>query len=56
MKNEFEELQEESDSNYEFIQNFVNDYCKTDEDKIEFYKHLQEYLDAEIELEKLCNQ
>ena len=56
MNKEVKELQKESDKNYKFIQNFVDDYCKTDEDKIEFYKHLNEYLEAEIELEKLCSQ
>lgn len=49
-------IQKELDKNYKFIQNFVNDYCKSDEDKKEFFKHLLGLVNCEIELEKFCNQ
>lgn len=55
MNKEIKELQAESDKHYTYIENFVNDYCKDDEDKIEFFKHLNGYLEAEIELEGFCN-
>lgn len=51
-----EELQKESDNAYKFLSNFCVDYCKDEEERKEFYKNLAEYLDAEIELEKFCNQ
>jgi hypothetical protein len=54
--NEIKQLQRESNKGYKYIKNFVDDYCKSDKDKIEFFKNLNLYLEAEIELEKLCNQ
>lgn len=49
-------LQKESDKHYKFIESFVNDYCSEDKDKIEFFKHLNGYLEAEIELEMECRE
>jgi len=53
--NEIKKLQKESDKHYKYITNFVNDYCKSDGDKVDFFDHLNLYLEAEIELEKWCN-
>lgn len=47
-------LQKESDKHYKFIANFVRDYCKDDKEKVEFFRHLNEYLEAEMELEEGC--
>ena len=55
MNPEIKKLQAKSDKHYKFIKNMVDDYCKSDKDKIEFYKHLNGYLNAEIELESYCN-
>ena len=51
-----EEEQARSDKAFQFIENFVNDYCKEEKDKEEFFSQLAEYEDAQIELEKFCNQ
>ena len=56
MELRFNKLEKLSDKEYKFIWNFVENYCKTDKDKVEFFKHLNGYLEAEIELEKFCNQ
>lgn len=60
MEHNFEEmiktLQAESDKHYKFIENFVNDYCKEEEDKKEFFEHLNEYLQTEIEIESWVGQ
>lgn len=53
---EIKALQKESDKHYGFIENFVTDYCKEDEDRQEFFEHLNGYLNAEIEIEKFCGQ
>ncbi len=42
---------EEENKNYRFICNFVEDYCKDEEDRKEFFKHLSAYIDDKIELE-----
>jgi uncharacterized protein (DUF1919 family) len=55
-KIKIKKLQKESDKHYKFIENFVNDYCSEDEDKFEFFKHLNGYLDNEIELEMECSK
>jgi len=52
----YEEEQARSDKAFQFIENFVNDYCKEEKDKEEFFSQLAEYEDAQIELEKFCNQ
>lgn len=54
--NEVKKLQRKSDKHYKFISDFVNDYCKNDKERIEFFKHLNRYLEAEIELEGICNE
>jgi len=51
-----EEVEDEDSKAYTYICNFVNDYCKDDEDKKEFFDNLLIYLDEEIEKEKECNQ
>ena len=57
MKQDYiKKLQKESDKHYKVIEKFVNKYLLKDEDKIEFFKHLNGYLEAEIELEMECNQ
>ncbi len=43
------------DKHYKVIDSFVNDYCKNENDKIEFYKALNEIIDLNIEIEKECN-
>ncbi len=53
---EQEALKKESDTAYNFLSNFCQDYCKSEEDRKEFYKNLSDYINAEIELEKFCNQ
>ena len=52
----YEEEQARSDKAFQFIENFVNDCCKEEKDKEEFFSQLAEYEDAQIELEKFCNQ
>jgi hypothetical protein len=47
-------LQKESDKHYKFIKNFVDYSYSEDKDKIKFFKHLNGYLEAEIELEMEC--
>lgn len=56
MKTKIKNLQKVSNYHYKFIEKFVKDYVKEDDDKIEFFKHLNGYLEAEIELEKECGQ
>jgi hypothetical protein len=56
MNKQVEKLQKEMDKHYKFIDNFVNDHCKAEKDKKEFYKHLNEIIDLNIEIEKECNK
>lgn len=49
------EVEEESKA-YQYLYNFCIDYCKDEEEREEFFKNLNEYLDEEIEKEKDCNQ
>jgi hypothetical protein len=56
MKKEIKKLQNESDKHYKVLKNFVNDYCKSEEDKKEFFEALNSYLETEIELENWCGQ
>ena len=56
MNTEQKKLQKQMDKHYKYIDGFVDDYCKDDKDKIEFYKHLNEIIDINIELEEHCNQ
>jgi hypothetical protein len=55
MNNQVKKLQKKMDKHYKFIDNFVNDYCKDEKDKKEFYKHLNFIIDLNIEIEKECN-
>ena len=55
-KIKIKKLQKESDKHYKVIEKFVNKYLLKDEDKIEFFKHLNEYLEAQIELEMECGK
>ena len=48
--------QARSDKAFKFLSNFCEDYCKDKKDRDEFFTQLAEYLDAEIEMERFCNQ
>lgn len=54
-KQEIKKLQKESDEAYKYLKNFCDDYTKDDEEKVEFFKNLNAYLEAEIELDKQSN-
>ena len=56
MDNETTKLMSESNKHYKHIYNFVMDYCKDEKDIKEFFEHLNEYLELEIEIEKRCNE
>ena len=51
MKTKIKKLQKNIDKHYKFIDGFVNDYCKSNKDKIEFYNHLNEIIELNIEIE-----
>ena len=50
------EEQKLSDEAHEYLSNFCHDYCKDEDDRKTFFFNLNKYLNAEIELEKFCNQ
>jgi len=56
MKESIKQLQKQEDKHYKFIDNFVNDYCKSAKDKKEFFKHFNAIIDLNIEIEKLCGE
>lgn len=56
MNTEIKKLQKEMAKHYRFIDGFVNDYCKSDKDKQEFYKHLNGVIDCNLELESRCGE
>lgn len=56
IESDIKKLQRDSDKSFKFISNFVEDYCNSEEDKEEFFKYLEAYVNFEIELEKECNK
>lgn len=56
MTNEIKKLESESYDAYKFLHSFCLDYCKDEESRAEFFKNLNAYLEAEIELEKYCGR
>jgi hypothetical protein len=46
----------ESDKHYKFLYNLIHDFCKEQDEINEFFEHLNGYLEAELELEKECEQ
>jgi len=56
MNTTYKEEQARSDKAFKFLKNFCDDYCKDPKDKAEFFTQLAEYVNAEIEAEKFCNQ
>ena len=53
---EIKSLENESYNAYQFLHNFCLDYCKDEDSKQEFLDNLNNYLEAEIELEKCCGR
>jgi len=43
-----------SKKNYDYVFGVVSDLIKSDKKKIKFFEHLNAYIEAEIELDKLC--
>ena len=52
----YEEEQARSDKAFQFLESFCKDYCDEEDDREEFFTQLAEHVDAQIELEKFCNQ
>ena len=48
-------LQKEGEKHYKYISAVVNTLIKSGEKKREFFKHLSEYIETEIELSKRCD-
>jgi len=48
--------QKESEKHHKYISAVINALIKSDKKKLKFYKHLNGYLEAEIELEGVCNE
>ena len=53
---DIKKLYAEMDKAYKFIDGFVDDYTKDEDEKKEFYDALNTIIENNIEIEKECNQ
>ena len=53
---EVESLEKRSDEEFAIISDFARKYCTDEEERDAFFSAVSEYVDLNIELEKLCNQ
>jgi hypothetical protein len=56
MDKQIDKIHKQIDKNYKFIDNYVDYYEFTENDKKEFYKLLNEIIELNIEAESYCNQ
>lgn len=56
MDKQFKEAEKKAEKHYRFINAFVTGATRSEANRKRFFKHLAGYVEAEIELEAVCNE